>query len=77
MESGIMAKLYVTHKVHPGQKCRVHTWIDTKNLVEKFGIEAKVGARYAHVIKEKRVWLFDSREECVKAIAALAEAAHG
>jgi hypothetical protein len=66
-----MAKLYVTHEVHPGQKCRVHVWLDTKKLVEKFGIEVKMGNRYAHVIKDKTVWLFDSREECVKAIASL------
>ena len=63
------AVLHVTSKIHPGQKCRVHTWIDTKKLVEKFGIEARVGNRFCHVIKDNSPLLFDSRAEALAAIA--------
>ena len=69
-----MTKLYVTSRIHPGQKCRVHTWIDTARLVEKFGIEAKVGNRFCHVIRDSTPWLFDSRAECE---AAIVEARNG
>jgi hypothetical protein len=64
-----MAKLYVTSRIHPGQKCRVHTWIDTARLVEKYGIQAKVGNRFCHVIKDNTPWLFDSRIDAETAIA--------
>lgn len=68
-----MAKLYVTSKIHPGQKCRVHMWIDTAKLVEKFGIEAKVGNRFCHVIKDNTPLLFGTRAECEAAIAGASD----
>jgi hypothetical protein len=61
---------YVTSKIHPGQKCRVHTWFDTAQLVEKFGIEAKVGTSYCHVISGNTPLLFDTKDQAAAAISA-------